>query len=99
MTARPDYAGHDTVAWGLYRLGRYDEAAAPQIAAATANGAADARLLFHKGAIELGQGQTGQRVAETCDARSTLGPALDPNERAEAQRLVARERDIPTSPR
>jgi tetratricopeptide (TPR) repeat protein len=86
LTARPDYTGYDTVAWALYRLGRYDEAAA-QMASAMANGSADARLLFHKGAIELGQGNATSGRADLQRALA-LGPALDPTERAEALRLL-----------
>ena len=86
LTARPDYTGYDTVAWALYRLGRYDEAAT-QIASATANGAADARVIFHRGAIEVALGKTAAGRADLQRALA-LGPALDPNERAEAQRLV-----------
>ena len=86
LAARPDYTGYDTVAWALYRLGRYDEAAA-QMTSAMANGSADARLLFHKGAIELGQGNAGGGRADLQRALA-LGPALDPNERAEAQHLL-----------
>ena len=86
LKARPDYTGYDTVAWALFRLGRYDEAAT-QITSATANGAADARVIFHRGAIELAQGKTDAGRADIQRALA-LGPALDPNERAEAQRLV-----------
>ena len=86
LAARPDTSGHDTVAWALYRLGRYDEAAA-EIAAAAADGAADARLLFHRGAIALARGDAaGGRAA--LQSALALGPALDPIERAEAQRLL-----------
>jgi tetratricopeptide (TPR) repeat protein len=86
LNARPDYTGYDTVAWALYRLGRYDEAAT-QMALATANGSADARLLFHKGAIEVGQGNAAAGRADLQRALA-LGPALDPNERVEAQHLL-----------
>ena len=55
LATRPDWTGHDTVAWALYRLGRVDEAAA-EIDAARALGADDARLRFHAGAIELARG-------------------------------------------
>jgi tetratricopeptide (TPR) repeat protein len=87
LRARPDYTGYDTVAWALYRLGRYDEAAT-QIASATANGAADARVIFHRGAIEVAQGKTAAGRADLQRAL-VLGPALDSNERVEAQRLLA----------
>ena len=86
LAARPDYTGHDTVAWALYRLGRYDEAGA-QMTSAMANGSADARLLYHRGAIELGQGNAAAGRADLGQAL-TAGPALDPNERAEAQDLL-----------
>lgn len=87
LAARPDTTGHDAVAWALYRLGRYDEAAA-EITAAAVDGAADARLTFHAGAIALarGDGAEGRAALERAMA---LGPALDPIERAEAQWLLA----------
>ena len=86
LAARPDSSGHDTVAWALYRLGRFD-AAAIEIKAAAADGAADARLQFHRGAIELAGGDAagGHDALQTALA---LGPALDPIERAEAERLI-----------
>ena len=87
LAARPDTTGHDAVAWALYRLGRYDEAAA-EIAAAAADGAADAWLLFHRGAIALARGDVAAGRADV-DRALALGPALDPIERAEAQRLLA----------
>jgi tetratricopeptide (TPR) repeat protein len=86
LAARPDWTGHDTVAWASYRLGRLDEAAA-EIAAAQALGADDARLRFHAGAIALAQGDTA-RGRELLTAALELGPALDPLERAEAERLL-----------
>jgi hypothetical protein len=70
----------------LYRLGRYD-AAAVEITAAEANGAGDARLLFHKGAIEVAQGRTDLGRADLQRALA-LGPAIDPNERTEATLLL-----------
>ena len=86
LAARPDPTGHDAVAWALYRLGRYDEAAV-EIAAAGADGAADARLTFHMGAVALARGETATGRAALARALA-LGPALDPMERAEAQRLI-----------
>ena len=86
LEARPDSAGHDLVAWALYRLGRYDEAAA-EIQAARADGADDARLRFHDGAIAMAR----QHVAAgrtLLEAALASGPALDPIERAEARRLA-----------
>ena len=86
LTARPDSSGHDTVAWVLYRLGRFD-AAADAIVAARALGADDARLRFHDGAIQLARGDAaaGERLLRSA---LDLGPALDPLERAEVKRLL-----------
>ncbi len=87
IAERPDSSGHDLVAWALYRLGRFDEAAL-EIAAARALGADDARLRFHEGAILVARGSIheGERLLR---AALDLGPALDPVERAEAEGLLA----------
>lgn len=86
LTERPDWSGHDTVAWALFRLGRFDSAA-ESIAAARALGADDARLRFHDGAIQLARGDvaTGERLLRSA---LDLGPALDPIEHAEVMRLL-----------
>lgn len=86
LATRPDWTGHDTVAWALYRLGRFDEAAA-EIDAARALGADDARLRFHAGAIELARGNLAG-AEELLASALALGPALDPIERAEAEGLL-----------
>jgi tetratricopeptide (TPR) repeat protein len=83
---RPDAAGHDLLAWTLYRLGRYPDAAA-SIADARSLGADDARVRFHDGAIRLALGDSaGGR--ELLRSALDLGPALDPAERAEAETLL-----------
>ena len=87
LAARPDVTGHDAVAWTLYRLGRFDEAAA-EIRAARANGADDARLRFHDGAIALARGDRASGQALLSSALAS-GPALDPIERAEAVLLAS----------
>jgi tetratricopeptide (TPR) repeat protein len=88
LAARPDWTGHDTVAWALYRLGRPAEAG-DEIAAARALGADDARLRLHDGAIRLANGDPAGGLAMLRSALD-LGPALDPLERAEAMRLAPR---------
>jgi tetratricopeptide (TPR) repeat protein len=88
LATRPDTTGHDVVAWALYRLGRYDEAAT-EIKAARSYGADDARLRFHDGAIELARGHRTAGQALLAGALRS-GPALDPIERAEATRLLDR---------
>jgi tetratricopeptide (TPR) repeat protein len=85
--ARPDAAGHDLLAWTLYRSGRYREAAA-SVAAARALGADDAQLRFHDGAIRLALGDR-DRGRDLLRAADALGPALDPLERRELARLLA----------
>lgn len=86
LATRPDWTGRDLVAWALYRLGRYDEAAA-EISAARVYGTDDARLRFHDGAIAVARGDRaeGRSLLESALAS---GPALDPIERAEAGRLA-----------
>ena len=86
LTTRPDWTGHDTVAWALYRLGRFDEAAT-EIGKARALGDDDARLRYHDGAIRLAAGDRAGGEA-ALRAALALGPALDPIERTEAQRLL-----------
>ena len=88
LLARPDAAGHDTLAWALHRLGLEDEAWTESLAA-RATGAADARTTFHAGAIAAARGD--REAARRLLARAlALGPALDPVERAEAETLLAR---------
>jgi tetratricopeptide (TPR) repeat protein len=86
LAERPDWSGHDTVAWALYRLGQFD-AAAESIAAARALGADDALLRFHDGASQLARGdvEAGELLLRSALDR---GPALNPIERAEAQKLL-----------
>lgn len=84
--ARPDAGGHDVVAWTLYRLGRYDEAAS-EIEAARASGANDARVRFHAGAIALARGDRTRGLGLLEDALAG-GPALDPIEREMALALI-----------
>jgi tetratricopeptide (TPR) repeat protein len=87
LADRPDSTGHDLVAWALYRLGRFDDAAA-EILEARSYGANDARLRFHEGAIALARGaDAGGRAL--LEGALGDGPALDPIERAEAGRLAA----------
>lgn len=86
VTAQPDAAGHDLLAWALYRLGRFDEAAA-EIDLARADGASDARLRFHEGAIALARGAHDGRAL--LQGALADGPALGPIERGEAERLAA----------
>ena len=87
VQARPDAAGHDLLAWTLYRLGRYADAA-KEIDAARALGADDARLRFHDGAIRVALGDVDAGDALLRRAAES-GPALDPLERDELAALLA----------
>jgi tetratricopeptide (TPR) repeat protein len=88
LLARPDAAGHDTLAWALHRRGLEDEAWT-ESQAARATGAADARTTFHAGAIAAARGDA--EAARDLLARAlALGPALDPAERAEVETLLER---------
>jgi hypothetical protein len=86
LAVRSDAGGHDLVAWALHRLGRSAEAGG-HVDAALATGAADARLLFHAGAIDVATGAR-ERGRERLAAARELGPALDPVERDEALALL-----------
>ncbi|HET8784378.1 MAG TPA: tetratricopeptide repeat protein, partial [Candidatus Limnocylindrales bacterium] len=86
VKARPDAAGHDLLAWTLYRLGRFADASG-EIAAARALGADDARLRLHDGAIRIALGDVDAGRALLGGA-ADLGPALDPGEREKLRALV-----------
>jgi tetratricopeptide (TPR) repeat protein len=83
---QPDASGHDLVAWTLYRLGQFD-AAAEEITAARGLGANDGRLQFHDGAIAFARGED-TRARSLLESALAHGPALDPIERVEAERLL-----------
>ena len=87
VAERPDAAGHDLVAWALHRLGRDVEAAA-EIEAALATRIVDARIQFHAGAIAMANDDVATGEQQLRKALS-LGPALDPLERSEAETLLA----------
>ncbi len=86
LVDRSDFGAHDLLAWALYRTGVIDEAWT-QISAAMATGAADARTLFHAGAIAAAKGDATQ-AATLLGRALDLGPGLDPLERAEASSLA-----------
>lgn len=87
LAVRPDAAGHDLLGWALLRAGRLDEAWQESVVA-RASGPHDARALFHAGAIAAARGET-EVARELLSAALALGPALDPIERAEAERRLA----------
>ncbi|MEO8469248.1 MAG: tetratricopeptide repeat protein [Chloroflexota bacterium] len=84
---RTDFGAHDLLAWALYRTGASDEAWA-EITAAMSSGAADARTLFHAGAIAAARGDASA-ASGWLQRAVDLGPALDPIERVEAMTILA----------
>ena len=73
---RRGYAAHDALAWGLYRDGRFPEAA-EEMDKALASGVKDAHLYFHAAMIDLASG----RAAE---GRRLLKQAAETNPRFDA---------------
>ena len=95
LTVRQDIHAYDSLAWSLYRNGRFDEAA-EAIGKALQPGSKEARLHFHAGLIHH---QLGQLV----EARTHLEQALATNpqfgvlEADEARRVLATLPAKPTS--
>ena len=86
LAARPDTSGHDTVAWALYRLGRFDEAAPrSRPRRPTAPPTRGCCSIAARSSWRAGDAAGGRAALQ---AALALGPALDPIERAEAQRLL-----------
>ncbi|MGH2686366.1 MAG: tetratricopeptide repeat protein [Actinomycetota bacterium] len=73
IATRQDVHAYDTLAWALYRNGRYDEAAAAARQALSV-GTQEVELLYHAGMIEAALGHDGE-------ARQLLGRALALNPR------------------
>ena len=59
LAVRADIYGHDALAWVLYHLGRFDEAAL-HAEAALALGTPDPRIAYHAGLIAAARGEEGQ---------------------------------------
>jgi Flp pilus assembly protein TadD len=87
LDQRPDIFGWDVVAWARYRLGDFN-GAQQAMTHALGTGSADARLLFHAGAIRLALGDR-DGAGRLLGSALALGPALDPAQRVEATGLLA----------
>jgi tetratricopeptide (TPR) repeat protein len=75
LARRADVFGYDTLAWALYRNGRFPEAA-DAITTALASGTRDAVLLYHAGMIAAAQGNDSAAV-ELLDEALTTNPHFD----------------------
>ena len=83
--SRGDANTLDTLAWALYRNGRFADARAASDQA-IAGGTRDARLLYHAGAIRIAQGDASGR--EMVRRAVALQPAFDAVGGPEAAKLV-----------
>jgi tetratricopeptide (TPR) repeat protein len=83
---RDDIYTEDTLAWALYRLGRFADARAAS-EKASALGTKDARLLYHAGAIKIAAGDkaAGEKLVKEALA---LNPKFDVTGSAEARKLA-----------
>ena len=81
--SRPDIYGEDTLAWALYKNGRFAEARAASERARKL-GTRDARLLYHAGLISLALGERDRGRSELTAALA-YSPAFDPLQGARAR--------------
>lgn len=88
LVDRQDAGAYDTLAWALYRAGKYDEAS-EAIRAALDGGTADARIKFHGAAIAdaVGDGAVARRLLAEALERN---PRFHPTEADEAAELAER---------
>ena len=77
----------DAMGWALHAAGR-DREALPYVRQATSLGTKDAKLLYHRGMVELG---AGQRAAATASLRAALriDPDFSPLHAPRARRALA----------
>jgi tetratricopeptide (TPR) repeat protein len=87
LAARQDIYAYDTLAWVLYRLGRYDEARAASDRA-LALGTPDAQLHYHAGLIAAAQGDAARATTHLRRALE-LNPHFDLLQAEEARRTLA----------
>ena len=74
LASRPDIHGYDTLAWTLYKSGRFEEAAAAMTRAMSL-GTVDGVLYVHAALIEDRNGRTA-KVREHLNAAKALTPYL-----------------------
>jgi tetratricopeptide (TPR) repeat protein len=89
LRVRGDLYTDDTLAWALYRNGRFGDAE-KAIARATRLGTRDARLLYHAGAIRIAMGDAA-RGRELVRRALALNPHFDATAATEARALLGGE--------
>ncbi len=87
LAARQDIYAYDTLAWVLYRLGRYDEAADASTRA-MALGTQDALLFYHAGMIADARGDSGA-AATYLNRALEINPNFDLIQAASARNALA----------
>jgi tetratricopeptide (TPR) repeat protein len=88
--SRPDIYSEDTLAWALYKNGRFSEARAASDRARKL-GTQDARLLYHAGLISLALGERDRGRSELTAALAR-SPAFDPVQAARARAALEASR-------
>lgn len=83
---RKDIVTEDTLAWALYRTGRFGEAK-DSIAKARRFGTPDARLMYHEGAIRIAAGDAVKGKKIVAEALK-MNPAFDATGVREAKALL-----------
>lgn len=89
LTSRRDSGAYDTLAWALYRHGRFEEARKASDLALSL-GTSDASAYYHAGAISLALGEEKRGLAEVARALE-MNPHFHPLLSIEAQELLDRE--------
>lgn len=87
LEARQDIYAHDTLAWALYKNGRYEEAA-DAMQQALSQGTQDALLFYHHGMIEAALGRT-ENAQATLQQALMLNPHFDLLQAQQARATLA----------
>jgi tetratricopeptide (TPR) repeat protein len=90
LEERRDVYGYDTMAWALYKSGRFAESR-EAMNRALSLGTRDPHLLFHSGAISLALGDKSNAATDLAAALA-LNPRFHPRYAAEAAEMLAEAR-------
>ena len=90
LEERRDVYGYDTMAWALYKSGRFTESR-EAMNRALSLGTRDPQLLFHSGAISLALGDKSNAATDLAAALA-LNPHFHPRYAAEAAEMLAEAR-------
>jgi len=96
LATRKDIYGYDIVGWSLYKLGRYQEAAA-DLRQALKLGTRDPLLYYHAGMIERALGHRGEAIA-FLSAALRINPRFDRTQSNVARAALDSLQDQQTAP-